>query len=121
MTQSFPARVATVLTQVASLAGSTTLNQLGNHPANDQNDGRPPAARSGKLTRLEEIVEAVFASGEKVLVFTHFAEWGKRLAGHLTETTGVPVACYHGGLARGARDRLIEEFKAQEGAGALAL
>ena len=33
----------------------------------------------------------------------------------------MPVACYHGGLARGARDRLIEEFQGGEGAGALVL
>src|SRR5690606_6343082 len=54
-------------------------------------------------------------------VFTHFAEWGKRLADHLTQTTGVPVDCYHGGLARGARDKLIEDFQKREGAGALVL
>jgi SNF2 family DNA or RNA helicase len=107
--------------QGAILAAITALKQICNHPANYQDDGRPLAGRSGKLTRLEEIVESVFAAGEKVLVFTHFAEWGKRLATHLTETTGVPTACYHGGLARGARDRIIEEFQAQEGAGALVL
>ena len=32
-----------------------------------------------------------------------------------------PIACYHGGLARGARDQLIAEFQAREGAGALVL
>ena len=48
-------------------------------------DDRPLAGRSGKLARLEEIVDAVFAAGERVLVFTHFAEWGLRLADHLTE------------------------------------
>src|SRR5204862_7599091 len=35
--------------------------------------------------------------------------------------TGVPIACYHGGLARGARDRLVQEFQAGAGAGALVL
>ena len=30
----------------------------------------------------------VFAAGERVLVFTHFATWGRRLAAHLTEVTG---------------------------------
>ena len=48
----------------------------------------------------------MFAAGERVLVFTHFAEWGVQLADHLTERTGTPVACYHGGLARGARDQI---------------
>jgi SNF2 family DNA or RNA helicase len=56
-----------------------------------------------------------------VLVFTHFAEWGVKLAAHLTERTGTTVECYHGGLSRGARDRMISEFQSGEGAGALVL
>jgi superfamily II DNA or RNA helicase len=105
----------------AILAAITALKQICNHPAAYQDDGRPLAGRSGKLSRLEEIVESVFAAGERILVFTHFAEWGKRLADHLTELTGVPVACYHGGLARGARDKLVKEFQEGEGPGALVL
>ena len=93
--------------QGAILAAITALKQICNHPAAYQDDDRPLAGRSGKLARLEEIVESVFAAGERILVFTHFAEWGKKLADHLTEVTGVPIACYHGGLARGARDRLV--------------
>ena len=37
--------------------------------------------------------------------------WGRRLAEHLTEVTGVPIACYDGSLARGARDRIVTEFQ----------
>ncbi|MDQ3678979.1 MAG: DEAD/DEAH box helicase [Actinomycetota bacterium] len=105
----------------AILAAITALKQICNHPAAYQDDGRPLAGRSGKLTRLEEIVESVFTAGERILVFTHFAEWGKRLSDHLTEGTGLPIACYHGGLARGARDRLVAEFQQGEGPGALVL
>ena len=103
------------------LAAITALKQICNHPAAYQGDDRPLDARSGKLARLEEIVESVFAADEKVLVFTHFAEWGQRLARHLTARTGQRVECYHGGLARGARDRMIETFQAQSGPGALVL
>ena len=105
----------------AVLAAITALKQICNHPAAYQDDGRPLAGRSGKLARLEEIVESVFAAGERILVFTHFAQWGMRLADHLTEITGVPVACYHGGLARGARDQLVADFQQGEGPGALVL
>lgn len=107
--------------QGAILAAITALKQICNHPAAYQDDDRPLPGRSGKLARLEEIVDNVFAAGERVLVFTHFAEWGKRLAAHLTERTGVPIACYHGGLSRTERDRIIREFQEGEGAGALVL
>jgi SNF2 family DNA or RNA helicase len=108
--------------QGAILAAITALKQICNHPAAYQKDDtRPLAGRSGKLSRLEEIVDQVFAAGERVLIFTHFAEWGMRLADHLTEVTGIDTSCYHGGLGRGARDRMIEEFQALEGPGALVL
>ena len=105
----------------AVLAAITALKQICNHPAAYQADDQPLAGRSGKLTRLEEIVDAVFAAQERVLVFTHFAEWGKKLADHLSERTGVPIACYHGGLARGARDELVRDFQSGTGPGALVL
>jgi superfamily II DNA or RNA helicase len=103
------------------LAAITALKQICNHPSAYQHDDKPLAGRSGKLTRLEEIVDTVFAAGERILVFTHFAEWGLRLADHLTRRTGLPIECYHGGLSRTARDRLIADFQATEGAGALVL
>ena len=107
--------------QGAILAAITALKQICNHPAAYQPDDKPLAGRSGKLSRLEEIVEVVFAAGEKVLIFTHFATWGMKLAHHLTEVTGQPVDCYHGGLARGARDKMISDFQSKPGAGALVL
>jgi hypothetical protein len=103
------------------LAAITALKQICNHPAAYQDDGQPLVGRSGKLARLEEIVDSVFAAGEKVLVFTHFAEWGKKLADHLTARTGKPVGCYHGGLSRGVRDGIVAEFQQRKGPGALVL
>ena len=63
----------------------------------------------------------MFAAGERILIFTHFAQWGRRLAAYLTEITGTTIACYDGSLNRTTRDRLIAEFQAGEGAGALVL
>jgi len=108
----------------AVLAAITALKQICNHPAaydRDPESEQGLAGRSGKLSRLEEIVDSVFAAGERVLIFTHFAEWGQRLAEHLTERNGLPVECYHGGLSRGARDRMIETFQNGTGPGALVL
>jgi len=105
------------------LAAITALKQICNHPAAylGPDDTQPLDGRSGKLTRLDEIVDAVFAAGERVLVFTHFARWGERLATHLSARMGTPIACYHGGLPRTTRDRLVQEFQSGTGAGALVL
>ncbi len=107
--------------QGAILAAITALKQICNHPAAYRDDGLPLAGRSGKLARLEEIVESVFAAGERVLVFTHFATWGRRLAQHLSEVTGTPIACYDGSLARGVRDKLVADFQNGTGPGAMVL
>ena len=103
------------------LAAITALKQICNHPVAYRDDDGPLDGRSGKLSRLEEIVEQVYAAEERVLIFTHFAEWGVKLADHLSKRFGIPVSCYHGGLSRGARDTQIEEFQALEGPGALVL
>ncbi|MEM9203163.1 MAG: DEAD/DEAH box helicase [Actinomycetota bacterium] len=105
----------------AVLAAITALKQICNHPVNYQADDNGLDGRSGKLNRLNEIIETVFSAGEKILIFTHFASWGEKLAAYLTERTGKPIACYHGGLGRGARDRLVDEFQSAEGAGAMVL
>jgi hypothetical protein len=104
------------------LAAITALKQVCNHPAAYvKDDDQPLAGRSGKLERLEEIVANVFAAGEKLLVFTHFATWGEKLATYLSNRTGMPIACYHGGLARGMRDKLVHDFQSRPGPGALVL
>ncbi|MGZ4762884.1 MAG: DEAD/DEAH box helicase, partial [Ilumatobacteraceae bacterium] len=105
----------------AILAAITALKQICNHPSAYRDDGLPLNGRSGKLARLEEIVDSVFAAGERILIFTHFATWGRRLAVHLTECTGIPISCYDGSLARGVRDRLVTEFQTNEGPGAMVL
>lgn len=106
------------------LAAITALKQICDHPAaylGDEDDQDTLIGRSGKLARLEEIVDDVFAAGERILIFTHFARWGEKLAAHLSARTGTKVGCYHGGLSRVVRDELVAEFQREEGAGALVL
>ena len=107
--------------QGAVLAAITALKQICNHPAAYRDDGLPLAGRSGKLARLEEICESVFAAGERILIFTHFATWGRRLSQHLSEVFGMRIDCYDGSLARGVRDKMVADFQAMEGPGALVL
>ncbi|HZQ57401.1 MAG TPA: DEAD/DEAH box helicase [Acidimicrobiales bacterium] len=101
------------------LAAITALKQICDHPEAYVNTGGPLAGRSGKLQRLEELAESVFAAGERMLVFTHFATWGDRLATYLTERFEMPIACYHGGLTRTRRDEIVRRFQSGSGAGAL--
>jgi SNF2 family DNA or RNA helicase len=103
------------------LAAITALKQICNHPVAYRDDDQPLAGRSGKLTRLEEIVESVFDAGERILIFTHFATWGRRLADHLTEVTGKRISCYDGSLSRGVRDQLVHDFQSATGPGAMVL
>jgi hypothetical protein len=105
----------------AVLAAITALKQICNHPVNYREDDGELDDRSGKLARLNEILENVFAADEKVLIFTHFATWGRRLSKYLSERYEKQITCYHGGLGRGARDRMVDQFQAAEGAGAMVL
>jgi hypothetical protein len=107
--------------QGAILAAITALKQICNHPSAYRDDGLPLTGRSGKLARLEEICEAVFEADERLLIFTHFATWGRRLSIHLSERFEMPIECYDGSLARGLRDRMVAEFQSSSGAGALVL
>ncbi len=103
------------------LAAITALKQICNHPSAYTGDGELLDDRSGKLSRLEEILESVFAAGERVVVFTQYAEWGQRLAEHLGRRLRQPVSCYHGGLTRSVRDGIIAEFQAERGPSVLVL
>jgi hypothetical protein len=105
----------------AVLGAITALKQICNHPAAYTGDDDGLEGRSGKLTRLEEILDNVFESGERMLIFTHFATWGTRLAEHLSTRTGQTIDSYHGGLARGARDRMVKRFQQGTGPGAMVL
>lgn len=105
----------------AVLAAITALKQICNHPVNYQDDDGELDDRSGKLARLIEILDNVFASGERILIFTHFASWGERLSKYLQKRYGMPINCYHGGLGRTARDKMVSDFQAGKGPGAMVL
>ena len=90
----------------------TKLKQVCNHPVQLLRDGSAvDANRSGKLQRLDDIVEEVLAAGEKVLMFTQFAEFGALLRTHLSSRFGREVAYLHGGVPKAARDDLVARFQ----------
>ena len=93
------------------LALLARLKQVCNHPAHFLGDNSRIGGRSGKLERLEEIVDEVRERGERLLVFTQFTEMGEMLQRHLRETRCEEVLFLHGALARPARDAMIERFQ----------
>jgi len=99
------------------LAALLRLKQVCNHPASFLGDGdrRPLGGRSGKLARLEEMLEEVIEEGEAALVFTQFAEFGIRLREYLQGRLGREVLFLHGGTPVRARDAMVTRFQRPDG------
>jgi SNF2 family DNA or RNA helicase len=93
------------------LATLMKLKQVCNHPAQFIADSSRLAGRSGKLARLEEMLEEVLATGEKALIFSQFAQMGTLLRRYLQETFGHEVLFLHGSVAKKQRDTLVQRFQ----------
>ncbi|MEX2394151.1 MAG: DEAD/DEAH box helicase [Actinomycetota bacterium] len=97
------------------LALITALKQICDHPALFLKQSGPVPGRSGKLARLEEMLEEVIAEGEAALVFTQYASMGRLLKARLADELGVEALFLHGGTARTSRDRMVERFQSPDG------
>ncbi|MGH3516583.1 MAG: SNF2-related protein [Haloechinothrix sp.] len=97
------------------LAAMAKLKQVCNHPAQLMHDRSAVGTRSGKVIRLEEILEEILAEGDKVLCFTQFTEFAEMLLPHLAARFGTDVAYLHGGTPKKRRDELVERFQSEDG------
>jgi non-specific serine/threonine protein kinase len=97
------------------LAALIKLKQVCNHPAHLLKDRSRLDGRSGKLARLEEIVDEALAQGDRALCFTQFAEFGHELRAHLQERVGREVLFLHGGTPKAARDEMVARFQSEDG------
>jgi superfamily II DNA or RNA helicase len=93
------------------LAYLMRFKQICNHPAHWLGEGAWDEAGSGKLARLREIVEAVAAKQEKVLVFTQFREATEPLGAFLAGLFGRPGLVLHGGTPVRDRGGLVRRFQ----------
>ncbi|WP_238580797.1 DEAD/DEAH box helicase [Streptomonospora alba] len=93
------------------LAAMARLKQICNHPAQFLGDGSPLAGRSGKLERLQELLEHVVAAGDKALCFTQYTALGRRLAPYLAQHLGREVLWLHGGTPRAQREEMTHRFQ----------
>lgn len=97
------------------LAAMAKLKQVCNHPAQLLHDRSPIGARSGKVIRLEEILEEVVAEGDRVLCFTQFTEFAEMLVPHLAARFGQDVLYLHGGTPKKRRDEMVAGFQSGDG------
>jgi SNF2 family DNA or RNA helicase len=103
------------------LAMLTKLKQICNHPIQflQKINGNLPSARemhdrSGKLKRLVEMLEEIVAVGDRVLIFTQFAEMGKMLNHYLATTLNTPTLFLYGGTPLKRREQIIHQFMERE-------
>jgi SNF2 family DNA or RNA helicase len=118
------------------LALITKLKQVCNHPilfkgleANDRDEvgnGKSAAAlrdpsslpdysslhaHSGKLQRLEEMLEEVLLEGDRSLIFTQFAQWGKLLQRYLEQQFQREVFFLYGNTSKNQREAMVDRFQ----------
>ncbi len=96
------------------------LKQICNHPAHFLKEGQALGVealkdRSGKLTRLTEMLEEVYSVEDRALIFTQYAEWGAHLQAYLRETFMDEVLFLYGGTPAKDREEMVRRFQAPRG------
>ena len=97
------------------LAAMTKLKQVCNHPAQLLHDRSAVGRRSGKVIRLEEILEELLAEGDKALCFTQFTGFAELLVPHLSARFGTDLLYLHGGTPKKRRDEMVTRFQSADG------
>ena len=88
------------------------LKQLCNHPAQLLKEKKlEKSDRSGKLLRLEEMLEEIIAEGDRALIFTQFSEWGKLLKPYLEQKLHKEVLFLYGATRRKQRQEMVDRFQ----------
>ncbi|MCB0127654.1 MAG: DEAD/DEAH box helicase, partial [Caldilineaceae bacterium] len=93
------------------------LKQICNHPAQylhqvgEDYTAGDEEKRSGKLMRLTEMLEEITAVGDRVLIFTQFAEMGQLLRSYLQQQLGISTLFLHGGTPSKQRQSMVEQFQ----------
>ncbi|MEH2159581.1 MAG: SNF2-related protein [Nostoc sp.] len=87
------------------------LKQICNHPAQYLKQATLEQHHSAKLLRLEEMLEEVLAEGDRALIFTQFAEWGKLLKPYLEKQLGREIFFLYGSSSKKQREEMIDRFQ----------
>ena len=89
----------------------TALKQIGNHPHQYLKKGNQNPALSGKVQMLLNLLETIYASHEKVLIFTQYREMGELLKSFIQQAFGQEPLFLHGGTSRPDRDEMVDMFQ----------
>ncbi|MEM7553164.1 MAG: DEAD/DEAH box helicase [Cyanobacteria bacterium P01_A01_bin.84] len=87
------------------------LKQICNHPDQYLKAKKLESSNSGKLQRLEAMLEEVITSGDRALIFTQFAEWGKLLKPYLEKYLGKELLFLYGSTSKKQREEMIDRFQ----------
>jgi SNF2 family DNA or RNA helicase len=100
------------------LALLVKLKQLCNHPVlieakvkNSKKSDIIKTQYSGKLQRLTEMLDEVLAEGDRALIFTQFAEWGKVLQPYLEDYFNREILFLYGSTSKNKREEMIDRFQ----------
>jgi SNF2 family DNA or RNA helicase len=93
------------------LALLVKLKQVCNHPAQYLKKNSLEEYHSGKLQRLEEMLEEVILEGDRSLIFTQFAEWGKLLKPYLEKKFKREIFFLYGSSSKKQREEMIDRFQ----------
>lgn len=91
------------------------LKQICDHPALFSVTKDNLFKRSGKLDRLESIVEEIVSVNEKAIVFSQFAEMSTMLADYFSTEKAIPTALIKGDVSKARRDEIVERFQGDGG------
>lgn len=97
----------------AILAAITRLKQVCNHPGILAGDNSMIPSRSGKVSRVCEMLEEICEEGESSLIFSQYATFARDLASMLRESFSCPVLLLTGSTPRAEREKLIREFQTE--------
>ncbi|MEZ4589866.1 MAG: DEAD/DEAH box helicase [Chloroflexota bacterium] len=96
------------------------LKQVCNHPAQylHETAAYQPGednGRSGKLQRLDALLDEILAEGDRLLIFSQFTEMAGLLQTYIQARFGVPTLYLHGGVPAKKRAKLVEQFQRADG------
>ena len=88
-----------------------SLKQICNHPSQFMKSDKYDIEDSGKLMTLMDVLQTIFESNEKVLIFTQYRQMGEIIKDAIQKHFNTDVLFLHGSVKMNQRNEMIEEFQ----------